>query len=624
MDQKNERLFTEFPPVTREEWDAKIKEDLKGADYEKKLISKTIEGLRIKPCYAGEDMDNLAYLIHFHDSYPLVRGMGTPANNWEIHQDFSVFDVEAARQNAQLAVERGVTSVGFDLTSKEKLYEKDIDTLIEGFDVNRISLNFHNGKNLSDILDGILKALTVRGTQPNVVRGSLGYDPLGELISTGGFFRSEEEDFREAGDLLQAVKNKWPGFRILSVNSHLFSDSGASAVQELAFGLAMMAEYFTKLTNLGHDASELAGHMQWNIGTGSDYFMEIAKIRAARLLFSGLVSAYGITQAKDTHIFIHCMTNNWNMTVYDPNVNMLRLTTGAMSAIIGGCDSLLVKPYDSCFREQSDFSGRIARNIQVILKEESYFDKVIDPAAGSYYVESLTDALVDHAWRLFLDVDDRGGFLKSFLDGYITDELNKIISLRQGMIATRKEVLVGTNHYPDYGEKMLQHIDPHIAFRKIRKNQRQITTPLMPLRASMQFEEIRLAVEKCRDKRPGAFMLTYGNLAMRLARSQFSCNFFACAGYDVTDNLGFPSVKAGVDAALKSGAGIIVICSSDEEYQSIAPEVSKRVNGKAIVVVAGAPACMEELKQKGITEFIHIRSNILETLKHFNDMLGIC
>jgi methylmalonyl-CoA mutase len=139
----------------------------------------------------------------------------------------------------------------------------------------------------------------------------------------------------------------------------------------------------------------------------------------------------------------------------------------------------------------------------------------------------------------------------------------------------------------------------------------------------MQFEEIRLAVEKHKEKRPRAFMLTYGNLTMRLARSQFSCNFFACAGYEVIDNLGFPSIKEGAEAALKSGADIVVICSSDEEYQTIAPEVSERINGKAIVVVAGAPACMEELKQKGIKEFIHIRSNILETLKHFNDMQGI-
>jgi methylmalonyl-CoA mutase len=622
MDQKNGRLFAEFPPVSREEWDTKIKEDLKGADYEKKLISKTIEGLRIKPCYTGDDLDNLAYMDQFHDSFVSVRGTATAANSWEIYQDFRVFDVEAAKRNAQLAVERGTTSVGFDLNARDKLHENEIDNLIAGFDVSRISLSFHTGKDPTDILDGLLKALTARSIQPDAFRGSLGYDPLGELISTGGFFRSEEEDFREAGDLLQAVKDKWPGFRILSVNSHLFSDSGASAVQELAFGLAMMAEYFTKMTNLGHDASDIARHIQWNIGTGSDYFMEIAKIRAARLLFSGLVSAYGIAQAKDAHIFIHCRTSDWNMTVYDSRVNMLRLTTGAMSAIIGGCDSLLVKPYDSCFREQSDFSGRIARNIQVILKEESYFDKVIDPAAGSYYVESLTDALVDQAWKLFLDVDDRGGFLKSYLNGYIIEEINKIISLRQGMVATRKEVLVGTNQYPDPGEKMLQQVDSDIAFRKVRDNNLQIASPLMPVRASMQFEEIRLAVES-KDKRPSAFMLTYGNLAMRLARSQFSCNFFACAGYEVTDNLGFSSIQEGVDAALKSGANIVVICSSDEEYQTIVPEISERVSGKAVVVVAGAPACMEELKQKGITEFIHIRSNILETLKHFNDVLGI-
>jgi methylmalonyl-CoA mutase len=455
------------------------------------------------------------------------------------------------------------------------------------------------------------------------VKGSLEYDPLGQLTLTGGFYHSAEEDFSRADALLLTAENELPQFRVLSVNSHLFSDSSATLVQELAFGLAMAAEILTRLTDMGHSATDITRHLQWNLGVGSDYFMEIAKIRAARLLYSGLLTGFESDHNRHVPVYIHSITTNWNKTLYDPHVNMLRLTTEAMAAVIGGCNSLLVKPYDACYRDPNEFSERIARNIQIILKEEAYLDKVVDPAAGAYYVESLTDALVEHAWQLFLKVDERGGYLKAFTDGFIQEEVGKTMVRRSDRVSARHEVLVGTNQYPNFREPPAEQVIPDIAFHRPPEHHKQVAEPLRMRRAAEPFEKLRLAVENHSAGRPKVFMLTYGNLAMRLARSQFSCNFFACAGYEVIDNLGFQSAREGVDAALQANASIIVVCSSDEEYLQIAPEVVSLVAGKAIVVVAGAPASMEELKQKGITEFIHVRSNVLETLNHFHAKLGI-
>jgi methylmalonyl-CoA mutase len=383
----------------------------------------------------------------------------------------------------------------------------------------------------------------------------------------------------------------------------------------------MAAEYFARLTDMGHDAGEIARHMQWNLGVGSSYFMEIAKVRSARLLFSNLLSAFDGSQ--DTAVFINSVTTGWNKTLYDPHVNILRLTTESMAAVLGGCNSLLVKPFDSSFREPGNFSERISRNIQFILKEESYFDKVVDPSAGSYYIESLTDSLVEHAWQLFLKTDDAGGYIKAFTSGFIREELRNVMAKRHQMVASRREILLGTNEYPNFRETMKDQISTGIVFPTPEVSKLKVTEPLKTGRASQEFEKLRLAVENSPGGSPRVFMLTYGNLAMRLARSQFSGNFFACAGYEVIDNLGFKSAGEGVEAALRANAHIIVVCSSDDEYRSLAPAVFKKAEGKAIVVVAGAPACMEELKKLGINDFIHIRSNVLETLQHFHHRLGV-
>ncbi|MFO7370391.1 MAG: methylmalonyl-CoA mutase family protein [Bacteroidales bacterium] len=619
MEEQKDMLFSGFLPVSVAEWENRIITDLKGADYEKKLIRKTLENIRIKPYYTAEDLKGLEYLDQLPGEFPYLRGKKTGSNQWEVRQDIQVHDADAAAEKVQVLIDRGVTSIGFDLSGSKELTVHDLNQLIAAIDLQKVSIHFSVGVNSGTFAELLLKFAEELKIQGATIRGSVDFDPLGCLTLTGGYYRSEKDDLADL-DRMLGITTKLPQFRMLSVNSRFFNDCGASAVQELAFGIAMIADYLKEITSRNHQVQEIAGHMQWNLGTGPDYFMEIAKVRAARMLFSALMKAH--EAPVDTDIFIHSTTTSWNKTLYDADVNMLRLTTEAMAAILGGCNSLLVKPYDSDFREQGAFSERWARNLQHIIKEESYFDKVVDPAAGSYYIETLTDSLMKSAWELFLKVDEMGGYAKAFAAGFIGSEIGATASGRRAMLATRREILLGTNQYPNAKDTMADKVDEGIAFPEAFNNPGKIAEPLQPVRASVGFEKLRLRTEK-QGQPPKVFLLTIGNLAMRIARAQFSGNFFACAGYDIIDNLGFSSASEGVEAAFKADARIVVVCSSDDEYLQVAPEVARLVNGKAIVVVAGAPACMDELKQQGLNEFIHMRSNVLETLLHFHEMLGI-
>jgi methylmalonyl-CoA mutase len=359
--------------------------------------------------------------------------------------------------------------------------------------------------------------------------------------------------------------------------------------------------------------------------------MEIAKFRAAKLLWANIVDAYqpkcvkpdcqhtvnGICKCA-AKIRIHAQTSEFNKTVFDANVNMLRTQTEAMSATLGGVNSLTVTPYDSTYKTSDDFSERIARNQQLLLKEESHFDKVADPAAGSYYIETLTNNIAEQAWKLFLEVEDNGGFFAAVKAGTVQDAVKATATARLKAVSSRREVLLGTNQFPNFSEVAASKVE----FQKAGCDCEEETAvkTLKAVRAAEEFETLRFATEAA-AKRPKAFMLTIGNLAMRLARAQFSCNFFACAGYEVVDNLGFKTVEEGVAAAQAAGADIIVLCSSDDEYAELAPAAFKAIDGKQIFVVAGAPANMDELKALGIEYFVNVKSNVLGTLKEFNSKL---
>lgn len=626
MDQKrnDSKLFSEFPPVSTQQWEEQIQKDLKGADYRKKLIWRTPEGFEVKPYYRSEDLENLNYLDTFPADYPFPRGNNTKRNPWRVRQDIFINDIKEANKKALDILMKGIDSLGFIFRHDYHPTTTDIERLMDNIYSEAVEINFEHGD--SHKIVAIIEELGKKYNRNlNNIYGSVDYDPVGHMVKHGKFCMGEKNSFQHAASMVNATEHL-PNFSAITVHADRIKNAGSTIIQELGYGLAMGAEYLTRLTEKGLSIDEIAPKIRFNFATGPMYFLEIAKVRAARLLWAHIVNAYGPSDAEVTKMRIHSSNASWNKTIYDPYVNMLRTTTETMSSTLGGVDSFTVLPFNAVYEEPTEFSERIARNQQLLLKEESYLDKVADPAAGSYYIENLTDSIVNHAWDIFLQTMDQGGFVEAFRNGFVQKHVNETAQKRDMNIATRKETLLGTNQYPNFTEHIDRELDSELFEVDDETLDDAEAETLKTYRGAHAFELLRYHTDQYakNNKRPKAFMLTYGNLAMRGARSQFSSNFFACAGYEVIDNNGFSSVEEGVDAAKKAEADIVVLCSSDEEYADIAPKAHDLLKNKAILVVAGYPKdAMDELKAKGINNFIHLKSNVLETLKGFQRELGI-
>ena len=613
-----ERLLSEFPAISTQEWKDKIIADLKGADFDRKLVWRTNEGFNVNPYYRREDLEGLSTPNVMPGEYPYVRSTRMD-NEWLIRQDIHVLDPKEANAKALDILNKGVTSLGFKL-SRDQVNKETLAILLKDIMPEAVELNFACCISVASKLAGALaEYLTEVGANVQECKGSINFDPFKRQLVKG---ISNPKWVTMCTEVLEAIR-PLPGFRVLTVNALNISNAGAYIYQELGYALAWGAELLDKLGDAGYSIEELTSRIKFVFGVGSNYFMELAKFRAARWLWAEIVGAYGDQyKGEAAKIHMHAVTSTWNKTIYDAHVNLLRTQTEAMSATLGGVDSLTVQPFDVTYQESDNFSERIARNQQLLLKEESHFDKVIDPAAGSYYVEHLTNAIAGEAWKLFLAVEEEGGFAAAAEAGSVQKAVNASNAKRHAAVAARKEIFLGTNQFPNFTETASQKVH---AEEKGGHSCGCGTPTIEALcfdRGASEFEALRLSTERS-GKEVKVFMLTIGNLAMRLARSQFSSNFFACAGYKIQDNLGFATVQEGVDAGLAAGASIIVLCSSDDEYAEYAPEAYKYLAGRAEFVVAGAPACMEDLKAVGIENYINVKSNVLETLRQFNQKLGI-
>lgn len=612
-DQK--KLFEEFPPITTEQWESVIEKDLKGADYDKKLVWKTAEGFSVRPYYRSENLDSVAWINALPDEFPYIRGNKEKGNNWLVCQDITVTDYATANKKALDAISRGAEAISFKL-EYDKLYDTiEISGLLNGIDAKKVELSFYNNKYHLPLLEMLSK---IPG-----LHGSLNYDPLTRYIRRGTWFVTENTDMELAYIL---VKAEIPGFQTIGVNSHIFTNAGATITQEMAFSLAIGAEYLNKLTDRELNINEIAPKMRFNVAVGQNYFMEMAKMRAYRLLWANIVKAYGADD-ENCKMRIHAFNALINMSLYDAYVNMLRTTTGTMSAVLGGVDSFSVTPFDSTYENSSDFADRIARNQQLILKEESHFDKVADPSAGSYYIENLTVSLCKAAWDLFLKIQEEGGYLAAVRSGMIQNMIKENAAKRFNNVATRKEIILGTNQYPNFTESMKFVPEQWVFEANDRREEKAEVDTIVTFRVAQQFEKLRYATDvySKTHQRPRAWMFTYGNLAMLKARSQFASNFFACAGFEIIDNAGFKTLDDGIKAALSLKPEIVVICSSDEEYgDGNALRIFEELQDDTIVVLAGNPAGTADiLKEAGMEYFIHVKSNVLETLQSFQKKLGI-
>ncbi len=610
---ESKKLFDQFAPVTPEEWRAKAEVDLKGADFEKKMVWRTNEGFSAQPLYRSVDIADLKQTKSLPGEFPYVRGT-RHNNDWKVRQNIDVDDVKAANAKALEVLDKGINSIGFHFHGGEV----DLKALLNGIVLPACEINIQCcPKCALKYAKELVELVKAAGCEDTFV-GSITFNPFKRTFKHGEPFPGDIVAM--ATELMNTVKPV-AHLRVLSVDSLALNNAGAYIYQELGYALAWGCEWMALMTEAGFTPDEVANRIKFNMGVSTVYFMEIAKFRAARELWAMIVKQFKPANDYSCMMNVNAETSRFNQTIYDSYVNLLRSQTEAMSAVLAGVDSLVVTPFDAPYKKSDDFSERIARNQQILLKEESHLDKVVDPAGGSYYVEMLTKNLAEAGWKLFLEVEDKGGFKAAVESGDVINAINATAAARFDKVAKRREQLLGTNQFPNFTEKAANKADARPGCGcgcGCKHEEPEGAVKLNTKRLAEQFEDIRLATEHAQNT-PKVFMLTIGNLAMRLARAQFSDNFFACSGYELIDNNGFKTIKEGIDAAMEKKADVIVLCSSDDEYAALIPEAIKELDGRAELVLAGPET--DEFKALGINHFINVRTNVLDTLKAFNAKL---
>ncbi|MGF1638106.1 MAG: methylmalonyl-CoA mutase family protein [Cyclobacteriaceae bacterium] len=614
---KEDLLFAEFPPMTKEQWKTQVIADLKGADFDKKLVWKTMEGFDLEPLYAREDIKGLDYLKNYHAAVARPGTATGEIRSWLNIEKVVVDDEVAANKTALKALNEGADGLLFDLKLKDKL---ELDLLMKDIFPTCCAVFFETNANGALTVQ---KYIASHKDLPDLM-GGISFDPMADFALTGTF----DEDIWKTLKATLETASKAPKFFGFAVHSSPFANAGATISQELAYTLCMAVEYLEKLSKEGINVEDVLKNMYFNMAIGTNYFMEIAKLRALRVLIYQIAQAFGAKNFKPGDLFIHSSSSKWTKTIYDPYVNMLRNTTEAMSAIIGGCNSICIMPYDEVYKTPDNQSRRISRNIPNMLKEESYFDKAVDPAAGSYYLETITDKLVQSSWQLFQEIENKGGFTKAFKAGIIQEEIKAIREEKNKRLSSRREVLVGINQYPNAKEK----IDPD----KLLSHQKPAGNGVVTLEAhngAEIFEQLRLDTEKYlkkngENKRPKVFLSKFGTSpSMRTARSMFSGGFLGCAGFSIDESRPELQVKTAVKEALQSKAEIVVLCAADEDYLShgeLYAQHFRKENKNTLLIVAGNPTeIAEKLQAAGVDDFIHMRKDLITTLRSLQEKLKI-
>ena len=688
--EKKINLLKDFPPPTYCEWKEVAQKYLKGAPFEKKLVTKTYEEIDIQPIYTKKDIRDITFIDEMPGYNYYVRGIkpeGYLNKSWKICQEIPYGLAEEFNRALKYDLERGQTAINLLLDKATQLgidadnakdeevghqgisisSLEDFSKALSAIDLGKYPIYINAGFSSTQILMILAAFLKKQNIDLDRIEGSVEADPIGFMLVEGSLPVSLEFVYDKMALLLKWTKHNMPKLRTIGINGLAFHNSGASAVQELAYVMATAVEYINQMLDRGLNIDDIARSIRLTFGIGPFYFMEIAKLRAVRIIWAKIIEAYkGNRESQKAKI--HARTSFLNQTKYDPYVNMLRTTTGAFSAIVGGVDSLHTNSFNECFEEPDEFSRRIARNTQIILNEETRLSNLIDPGAGSYYVEKLTDEIAKKVWTLFQKIEKNGGVLEALKQGYLQEEVEKVDERRRKDIAKRKAVIIGTNMYSNLKEKKL---DLKFSdYGKIRKKRKQylkeyrssgvhekhikeleylssnpediidigieallksatigeiteaITKSSGDLvyiktlkihRASESFEEIRDAVEIYKEKmgyRPKIFLANMGLFSQYKARADFSKGFFQVGGFEAIYPEGFDNSEAAVCAAIESKAQVVVICSTDDKYPELVAPITKALKDKKsniVVVLAGYPKDkIEEYRKSGVDEFIYL------------------
>jgi methylmalonyl-CoA mutase len=577
-----ENLLQEFSPVSTQSWEDAIARDLKGADYQKKLIWQTEEGLAVKPYYRAEDIAALEFLDAGPGSFPYIRS-ARATGDWRIREEIEAADPEQANQAARSAVAAGAEEIAFLNVVINNA--SDLGLLLVG--LQEIPVHFQTAG--EPLLRLLIERIKERKEPQSI---STGWNPL------------TNPEF--AAEVLRAAPAVLVPF---TLDGFDFEEAGASAVEEIGFTLAAGVDFLAEMQSRNIDIDRAAGSIAFSFAIGSNYFFQIAKFRAFRMLWARAAESFG-GSAEGARARIHARTSRWNETIYDPHVNVLRATTEAMSAVLGGADSVTVAPFDECYKMPDEASRRLARNTQIILKHEALLAQVADAGAGSYYLEAITDFLAREGWKAMQKIEAGGGYRKALADGQLIRALDQFKGNREKAVASRRRVLTGTNQFANPSERALDRVDP---LRLAAEH-----------RGAESYELLRLRTERHAahtGKLPRVLLAEFGDVKMRSVRSVFAANFFACAGFDIVTQR-----FSDADEVAASAADLIVLCSSDPEYLTLATELYlklKALGRETPVIIAGNPECAEQLRAAGVADFIHIRSNPIEVLTIWQQKLGI-
>jgi methylmalonyl-CoA mutase len=612
-------LHKDFPLPTWEEWKKVVVDSLKGVDYDKALKTRTYEGITLEPIYRREDIKDISFIKTEPGKAPYVRGNDPQKfidEGWKIAQAQTNPDLKALNANLKEELMRGLAMVNLKLKHVDypagiKLKSvKDLHIALDGIDLKAAPLFIQMDSDDEDIFALLLDYLEKQKLSARDLEGFIGYDVTGEFARKGYFDMSLEEVWQKIMDVVIQRANRAPKMRAFIIDGCVYEHAGASSTMELAFVLSTAIGYIQGLLQTGMDINTIAPLFAVKLSLGSNFFMEIAKIRSFRLLWAEMIKAFGGNE-ESQKIWIHGKTAAFNKSTYDLYVNMLRTTTESFSGVIGGVDSLETDPFDAVVKDDNAFSRRIARNQQLILAEESHFTKVVDPAGGCYYIESLTAQLAEAAWKIMQEIEKDGGMIRSLRTGKIHDMIAKIAQTRIEAVHKRRDVFVGVNMYANPTDEALSEISiPEV---DIQSKPVWLEKGALPrLRAVQQVEELRAQIS---TKAPKIMLLNIGSVAEYKARADFSSGFFQMAGYDVLGDMAFNTVPEAIIAAKDSHADAFCICSTDAKYEEIVAPLCKELK-PSILILAGYPADkVEEYKEHGIDLFIHIRANAYDTLK---------
>lgn len=686
------RLLSEFAPHSYAEWKAAAEQLLKGRSFEKTLLTPTHEGFELEPIYTREVLEKLVHLGDAPGMGSRVRGSrveGDLESGWLVSQELSAPTAEQLNGVLLKELENGQNELNLwldkptrrgvdaDSANPEEIgvcgvslgTVEDVRTLLKGVHPEMISLHLRSGAAAAGVYALLVATLREAGVDLAKVRGCLGMDPIGWLVETGEPGAEEGTLHQAMAGLLRHAALVMPGMQVIDVQGHAYHNGGGSSVQEMAAVLATAVAYLREMVGQGISPESISRRMRLSVSVGGNFFLEVGKLRALRMLWNRVLEAFEVPEAART-IHLHARTGLWNKTVFDPYVNMLRTTTEAFAAVVGGCDSLHVGPFDEVFRESDAFSRRIARNTHAILAEECGLSRVVDPAGGSWAVESLTDRMAAEAWKQFQQIEADGGILAVLRSGKLQEQVEATRQEKARNIQRRKEVLVGINNYPNAGEKLLPpaKID-YAAARKERMaaleawksgrdggrveallarvrdagsepliealveaaaagatlgelhaaaltgNSTVRVEPVRLKRAAEDFEKLRFASMALAGAgtAPTVHQLNLGPSRRYRVRADWTSAFFQVAGLQVLNRDDYAGVEEALVALQSGGARVAIITSDDETYAELVVPMARAVKESdpgITVLVAGAPGEQEQAwRDAGVDDFVHVRVN---------------